>query len=668
MPHMFSPSRRLISFSISTVLACLPLMVRAAANVLDCTSPNGRNIVSFKLADGLPQYDLTFASKAVIIDSALGLNLESKPFGKFKITGSKKGSVDTSWRPVIGELDTVPDHYNSLVVTMQEQDEPHRIFEIEFRAYDEGVVFRYILPKQLLLDGAVVSSETTEFRFAENFGAYPISGTESHYEETPTPINNCGSVYIPLTIELGGGAMATLIEAYVENQPPCILKKKSERTLQPHFRGGKLTLATPETLTWRGFILSPDAAGLILRRYLVENLNPPCAIEDTSWIKPGIFMDRCGPITTEHIKINMDFAAQHNIGYVHIDWSWYGTERKWSSEAIAHFEKNMPESSRKKLEGQDWIKNTTGNPMTVATGYVPYLQFNERFYHVLNYIDLDIPEIIRYGNEKKVGLSLYVNGGVLKPYGDHDVELVWKTLSGWGVQAIKPGFVACSKQEDVKWLRQLVALAAKYKLVLNIHDGYIADGMRRTWPNLLTQEGGGGRETRPTITHELMLPFTRHLQGAHDHTPTLYSGQDGRTKLFELAQLVVYHGARQSVRNVYESRNQFGEEIEFLEKVPTVWDDVRVLKAEPGDCIVTARKSGRRWFVGGMNDEDAREANLPLEFLENKTKYQAIVFSDVKGSRDTQRKVVPVTSTTVLGIAMEPRGGLAVIIEPTATP
>ena len=398
--------------------------------------------------------------------------------------------------------------------------------------------------------------------------------------------------------------MATLIEAHVANQPPCILKKKDERTLRPHFRKGKLTLTTPEALTWRGLILAPNAAGLIENRYLVENLNPPCAIEDTSWIKPGKFIDCCGPISTENIKKNMDFAAEHHLEYVHIDWSWYGTERKWSAEAIAHFKEHMPESTRQKLEGSDWIKNTQGNPMVVASGYVPYLQFQTRFYNSISHIDLDMPEVIRYGKQQGVGLSLYVNGGVLKPYGDHDVDLVFKTLAGWGVTALKPGFVACDSQEDIQWLRKLVAIAAKYKLVLNIHDGYIADGMRRTYPNLLTQEGGGGRETRPPITHELMLPFTRHLAGAHDHTPTLYSGQDGRTKLFELAQLVVYHGARQSIRNVYASRDQFGVEMEFLEKVPTVWDDVAVLNAVPGDCVVIARR--RRPTMVPRRDERRR--------------------------------------------------------------
>jgi alpha-glucosidase len=165
-----------------------------------------------------------------------------------------------------------------------------------------------------------------------------------------------------------------------------------------------------------------------------------------------------------------------------------------------------------------------------------------------------------------------------------------------------------------------------------------------------------------------MLPFTRHLVGAHDHTPTLYSGQDGRTKLFEMAQLVVYHGARQSVRNVYGSRNQFGPEMEFLEKVPTVWDDVRVLRAEPGDCVVIARRSGRRWFIGGMNDEDARLVELPFDFLNERVPYRATIFSDVKGSRDARRTVIQATAADVLHVAMEPRGGLAVILEPATTP
>lgn len=631
---------------------------------LTCTSPDGQNVIALKFVEGRPQYDVTYAGEAVIRDSALGLNLDDEPFGAFEIVGSEAGSVDTSWRPVVGEREVVRDCYNHLTVALRERAEPRRRLHIEFRAYDEGVAFRYALPEQPSPDGATVSSEATEFRFADDFGAYPIPWTEAHYSETPTSISECKSALIPLTIELGDDAMATLVEAHVANQPPCTLKQKDDRTLGLQFRKGKLTLAAPQTLTWRGLILAPNAAGLIERRMLVENLNPPCAIADPSWIEPGIFIDRSGPIETENIKKNMDFAAEHNVGYVHIDWSWYGTERKWSEEAIAHFKEHMPESTRKRLEGHDWIENTGGNPMTVASGYVPYLQFMERFYGSLSYIDIDLAEVIQYGKSKGVGLSLYVNGGTLKPYGDHEVDLVFKTLSSWGVAALKPGFVACNSQEDVQWLRNLVATAAKYKLTLNIHDGYIADGMRRTYPNLLTQEGGGGRETRPPVTHELMLPFTRHLVGAHDHTPTLYSGQDDRTKLFELAQLVVYHGARQSVRNVYGSRHQFGPEMEFLGKVPTVWDDVEVLKAEPGDCVVIACRSGQRWFVGGMNDEDARQVELPLDLLGEEVPYRVTIFSDVKGSRDAQRQVIQATSADTLYIAMEARGGCALILEP----
>ena len=656
-----------VAWTLSVMLVSFTAVAWADGDAT-CVSPDGQNVITFRLADGTPQYDVSYAGQAVIREAALGLNLVEEPFGAFQMANTSVESVDSTWKPVVGEWETVRDHYNRLTVELQERDAPGRRLNIEFRAYDEGVAFRYLLPKQPALDGAVVSSEATEFRFAGDFGAYPIASTEAHYREEATPISACNSVLIPLTFQLADGAMATLIEAHVANQPPCILKKKGERTLRPHFRKGTLTLATPEALTWRGLILAPNAAELIENRYLVENLNPPCVLDDTSWIRPGKFIDRCGPISTENIKKNMDFAAEHHLEYVHIDWSWYGTERKWSAEAIAHFKENMPESTRQKLEGEDWIRNTRGNPMVVASGYVPYLQFLTRFYGYISHIDLDMPEVIRYGKQKGVGLSLYVNGGTLKPYGDHDVDLVFKTLAGWGVTALKPGFVACSSQEDVQWLRELVAIAAKHKLVLNIHDGYIADGMRRTYPNLLTQEGGGGRETRPPITHELMLPFTRHLVGAHDHTPTLYSGQDGRTKLFEMAQLVIYHGARQSIRNVYGSRDQFGVEMEFLEKVPTAWDDVEVLEAEPGDCIVVARRSGQQWFVGGMNDEDARELKLPLQFLDKGIAYRAIVFSDVTGSRNARREVFQVTSESALDVALELRGGVAAIIEPVTAP
>ncbi len=653
---------------VMVLLACTGVSLGRADEVLTCVSPDGQNMVMFKLVDGAPRYDVTYAGKAVIRDSALGLNLDDKPFGAFEIVGTQAGAVDTSWKPVVGERDIVRDCYNHLTIQLQERAEPKRRLHVEFRAYDEGVAFRYVLPEQPALNGATASSEATEFRFASDFGAYPIPWTEAHYSETPTPIRECKTALIPLTIELGDGAMASLIEAHVANQPPCRLKQKDERTLRPEFRKGKLTLATPAALTWRGLILAPNVAGLIERRTLVENLNPPCAIDDTSWIKPGIFIDNCGPIETENLKRNMDFAAEHHLGYVHIDWSWYGTERKWSEEAIAHFQEHMPESTRKRLEGQDWIKNTSGNPMTVASGYVPYLQFQTRFYGSLSHINLDLPEVIRYGRSKGVGLSLYVNGGTLKPYGDHDVDLVFRTLASWGVAALKPGFVACDSQQDVQWLRRLVAIAAEHKLVLNIHDGYIADGMRRTYPNLLTQEGGGGRETNPPVTHELMLPFTRHLVGAHDHTPTLYSGQDGRTKLFELAQLVVYHGARQSVRDAHASRDQFGAEMEFFEKAPTVWDDERVLKAEPGDCIVIARRSGRKWFIGGMNDEDARQVELPLDFLAEQVPHRVTIFSDVPGSRDAHRQVIRATGADILYVTMEPRGGCALILEPVTTP
>ena len=154
-----------------------------ADNVATCVSPNGQNTITFRLANGIPQYDLTYAGQASFGNSALGLNLDVQPFSPFQFVNTSVESVDTVWKPVVGERETVRDHYRRLTVELQERDAPGRRLNIEFRASNEGVAFRYLLPKQPTLDGAVVSSEATEFRFAEDFGAYPIASTEAHYHE-----------------------------------------------------------------------------------------------------------------------------------------------------------------------------------------------------------------------------------------------------------------------------------------------------------------------------------------------------------------------------------------------------------------------------------------------------------------------------------------------------
>ena len=151
---------------------------------------------------------------------------------------------------------------------------------------------------------------------------------------------------------------------------------------------------------------------------------------------------------------------------------------------------------------------------------------------------------------------------------------------------------------------------------------------------------------------------------AHDHTPTLYSGQDGRTKLYELAQLVVYHGARQSLRDLYEDRDQLGVEAEFLRKVPTVWDAVKIIKAEPGNCIIIARRHENMWFIGGMNDETPRDVELNLDFLDAGRTFEAIIFTEKVGDSDVKRSKQIVTNQDTLSLSMLSRGGLAILLQP----
>lgn len=661
----------IVTLSLAAALSSSPTPF-AHTKSLPCVSPNGHNNISIILENGIPYVSVSHGSKQVLDRSPLGLILEGRPFKCFKIIDSRQTARDMQWHPVTGCFERIRDHYNGLVVELQEVgEESKRRLDIELRAYNEGVAFRYLVPQQKALDGAIVSREKTEFRFARDFGCYPINWVEAKYKKTATPLSQCQKAMLPLTVDLGKIGWACVFEAYVANQPPSFLTSPSPRVMQTQFRKGPVTLRTPWSSSWRGIMLAANISQLVRSRTIVQNLNPPCAIEDPSWIHPGKYLatNKRLRFTTENIKKDIDTAVEFGLAHLHLDWSWYGTEKKWKPESIAHFEQHMPDAVRHRFPPDgDWKQNLNGNPMTVAEGWVPYLQMRPRFYGSVNrYIDFDMREIIRYADKRGVGVSLYINGATIKPYGDYDMGRIFKTYHTWGVKTIKPGFVACSTQKDIAWLRRLIKTAAQNKLMLCIHDAYIADGVSRTWPHVLTVEGGGGAEGKPPVAHDLMLPFTRHLAGAHDYTPEIYSPDEdlkGRTKLYQVAQLVVFHGARQSIRRLNMDPQKVGIEKEFIKKVPTVWDDERILTAEPGNHIIIARRSKENWFIGGMNGETPRTISLKLDFLDKNTAYRATIYIDKKNSRDVQRKVAKVTSKDKLRVRFNSKGGCAITIKP----
>jgi alpha-glucosidase len=414
-------------------------------------------------------------------------------------------------------------------------------------------------------------------------------------------------------------------------------------------------------------VIGETAGSLVENRHLIENLNPPCAIADTSWIKPGKAICQVYNVrmVTDEIKKLMDFGSAHNFDYLEIDHSWSGAETKWTPEEIANFEKNMGPFWKAHPE---WRDNVKGGLLEPARGYVP---FRPHSFQGGNYVDLDIPAITAYGKSltPPIGLCLYVRGALLKEFGgEHAIEDVFACYEKWGVAGVKPGFVPPSSQQNERAIAAMVQKAAEHKLIAVIHDAFLPYGLCRTYPNLVNVEGVAGEEAEPSIPpeikslHDILLPFTRGIMGSFDYTPQIY--KNSKTHCHQIAMLGVYLG-RASVRagmKQWSPGGEGGAEIEFAEKMPGLTDEIKVT-TDLGKYVTVARRHGADWYVASMSGQQAASHQYPLTFLQLGQTYRASIYSDIPASRKATHTQQQVTSETVLPISMEPNGGHLMIIE-----
>jgi alpha-glucosidase len=352
------------------------------------------------------------------------------------------------------------------------------------------------------------------------------------------------------------------------------------------------------------------------------NLNEPCAIADTSWIRPGTVI-REVTLTTDGGKACVDFAARMGIDYVEFDAGWYGHEYSDASDARA------VNVDPKRSKGP-----------------------------------LDLQEVIDYGKAKGVGVILYVNRRALERQLDEILPLYQK----WGVKGVKYGFVNVGSQQWTSWLHAAVRKAAEHRLVVDIHDEYRPTGVSRTWPNLLTQEGVRGNEEMPTAEHNVILPFTRYLAGAADYTVCWNDRRLKTTRAHQLAAAVVFFSPLQFLF-WYDRPASVAEEpaLEFWRNLPTAWDDTRVLEGQPGKFVTIARRSGQTWYLGSMSGATGRNLDLRLDFLDGTKAYDALACSDPAetgklGGVDVHTKEV--RHGQALKAAVQAHGGYAVRFTP----
>ena len=610
------------SLTLAFVLVAMPLPAIAA----ELKSPDGNVVVQFDLdKQGRPTYSVSYRGHTIIAPSGLGLVLkDASPIGSgLKIVDTTPRTHDETWRPVYGERNAYRDHFSELRVALADSQSPPRKLAIVFRAYNEGAAFYYDIPKQAGRDKLEIESETSDFCFTADHQAWAVYSAQGKYSRVPLSQLR-GGCERPLVVEVGEGLFAAVAEARLVDYARTKLKpnKAVAHCLQTDL-SSPVVAALPLRTPWRVVMVGRTPGELLENNGLILNLNDPCAIDDTSWIKPGKVI-REVTLTTVGGKACVDFAVKRGLQYIEFDAGWYGHEYADAADARAV---NLDP------------KRSAG--------------------------PLDLREVIRYADARGIGVILYVNRRAL----ERQIDEILPLYRSWGVKGVKYGFVQVGSQQWTTWLHEAVRKAAAHRLMVDIHDEYRPTGYSRTYPNLMTQEGIGGDETRPTNKETLSILFPRMLCGAADNTICYYDKRvdENASHAYQLAKAVCIYSPWQFLFWYDRPQSAAGDEpdLEFFNRVPTVWDETRVLEGQMGEHATFARRRGNEWFVGCMNTETTRTAQVALKFLEPGKNYEARIYADDAGMATKTHVRIErrnVARETVLDLPLKANGGCAVHI------
>ena len=604
-------------------------------------SPDGKYHFVFEQKDGRLVYHLNYAGKQVIEEGELGVNIDnhlvesamgipvdnSKVWTRgMEVIKVERTAKDEIWNPIYGEYSSIRDHYNEMLIHLMKggkhdnsgngyDKRQQYLLEIIVRAYDEGVAIRYHFPEATNGLFMHITDDLTSFRFAPGAEAYHYAWAQSHANKVKLLKSEAAwkeEAERPLTLRLDNGLYAAIGEAALSDFVRGKLKLKADNELQMALFH-PADIITAYDMPWRFIMVGEKAIDLINNKQMVLNLNAPCKIQDTSWIKPGKVFRVCR-LDMKTCMEGVDFCVDRGLQYIELDAGWYGPEMKMSSSALK----------------------------------------------VLETRDIDMPKLCQYAKSKGIGVWVYVNQRALYQELDQLLPLYEK----WGICGIKFGFVQIGSQEWTTWLHQAVKKCADHHIMVDIHDEYRPTGWSRTYPNLMTQEGIGGNEEMPDAEHNTILPFTRFLCGPADYTPCYFNGRVKNTKAHQLAMPVVYYSPITflywyDLPNVYKGE----KELDFWKYCPTVWDESKALQGEIGEYIVQARRSGNDWFVGAMTGLQARDITLnTADFLQKGKKYQVEIYND-DPKLNTRTKVSTVVQTIkagkILKLHLQSSGGAA---------
>ena len=603
-----------------------------AAAILSLASPSGNHKINVDHqvntdSIGCLTYNVEYKNQPLVEKGTLGLNLDNRTWEKALNIGNRQlpqsdcwmdwlrvdsvsySSGDETWKPLYGERSTVKDKWNGATVHLSRKDPSNYRLDVEIRAYDEGIAFRYFFPEHPAAIFHKVVDDLTSYTLPEGTFAWAEEWAQAKANRLPID-----ALHLPveraLTLEYPGGYWAALTDADTDDW--CLTKFKNTA---PNTLGSVMyspvDLVTYYATPWK-IIMGADTPGQLLENNdIILNLNPKMEIADAAeWVKPGTIM-RETTLTTEGAKQTIDFCSAHNIPYMLFDWLWYVPCTSHDGDATKVIDK------------------------------------------------IDMPEVVRYGNEKGVGIWLYVNQHALMKQQKELLPL----LSQWGIKGVKSGFVQYASHRWATWLHDLVRDAAANRLMMNIHDEYRPSGFSRTYPNLLTQEGILGNEEFPDATHNVTLPFTRMINGAADYTICYYDHRLQNTFAHQLAASVVYYSPLVTLFWYDKPSAYTGEpEISWFENLKTTWDDSKVVSGYPGEHVVMARRNGNDWWIGAMTNNEARTIEIPFDFLDGDL-YMATIYED--NDKVATKTHVGITEKKIkkgqkLKLDLKPRGGAAI--------
>ena len=677
------------------------------------TSPDGNVILSFSLKnDGTPSYKVSYKNKPVINESTLGFTLKkADPLtNNFKVVDTKKSTFKETWKPVWGEESEILNHYNELLVSL-EQNNTNRKMNIRFRVYNEGVGFRYEFPSQKELTYFVVEEELSQFAMTGDHTAWWIPGDydTQEYDYMESKLSEIRGlmkeavtenvsqfafsptgVQTSLMMKTKDGLYINLHEAALVDYSLMNLNLDDktftfQSWLTPDAQGAKGYLMAPCHSPWRTIMVSDDARKILASR-LILNLNEPCAIADTSWIKPvkyvGVWWEmitgksswsytndlptidlntvdytKTKPngthgATNENVRKYIDFAAKHGFDQVLVE----GWNTGW----------------------EDWFGH--------KKDYV--------FDFVTPYPDFDLKALNEYAHSKGVKLMMHhETSGSTRNYERH-MKAAYELMNKYGYNSVKSGYVGDIlpvgehhySQSTINHYLYAIKEAAKYKIMVNAHEAVRPTGLCRTYPNMIGNESARGTEYEAfggnKVFHTTILPFTRLQGGPMDYTPGIFetemkyvnpnnNSQIRTTLARQLALYVTMYSPLQMAADLPENYEKYADAFQFIKDVPVDWQKSVYLEAEPGRYITIARKDkhSNDWYVGCTAHEGGHISELLLNFLDKGKKYEATIYADAKDANwKTNPKAYTITkqkvnAKTKLKLTAAQGGGYAISIK-----